>query len=183
MNRSPWKVGTKEIVLMGIGAVVFAALSWLTNSVAVAGISLRPGQAVLTFFGYAFGPVVGFVVGTVGNLLNDLISGSFWWNWDLGNGLVGLVAGLWYLKRNYSEPGKLNAMDYIMLSVVSIIANFVGLYFAGGIDVLMGTPYETALGAWALPAAATNAALCIILTPILLIAWRSRQASTKAFGD
>lgn len=164
---------------MGIGSVIFAVLSWLTKSIAIAGISLRPAQAVLTFFGFAFGPLVGFVVGTVGNLLNDLLSGSFWWNWDLGNGLVGLVAGLWYLKRNYAKPGRLNVMDYIMIAVFSLLGNFAGMYFAGGIDVLMGTPYETALGAWAFPAALTNSILCIILTPIILAAWRSRQAGQK----
>ena len=50
----------------------------------------------MPFFGYAFGPVVGFFTGLVGNAVGDQISG--WgaltsWNWSIANGLVGLIAG------------------------------------------------------------------------------------------
>lgn len=46
-------------------------------------------------FGVLFGPVVGFFVGGLGNIIGDLISlHNFYWNWDLGNALIGLIIGL-----------------------------------------------------------------------------------------
>ena len=42
-----------------------------------------------------FGPWVGLFTGGVGNLIGDYISGyGVFWNWDVGNGLVGFIAGL-----------------------------------------------------------------------------------------
>ena len=60
-------------------------------------MSVRPAFALVPFFGYAFGPIVGLFVGLVGNGIGDQLSG--WgaltsWNWSIANGLVGLLAGL-----------------------------------------------------------------------------------------
>ena len=58
-------------------------------------VTFRPAVAVLIFFGTAYGPWVGLLAGFIGNTLGDALSGwGFYWNWSLGNGLMGLVAGL-----------------------------------------------------------------------------------------
>jgi len=47
------------------------------------------------FFGYAFGPVVGFFSGAVGNMFGDALTGfGLSPQWSIGNGLIGLIAGL-----------------------------------------------------------------------------------------
>lgn len=47
------------------------------------------------FFGYAFGPVVGFFTGAVGNMFGDALTGfGLSPQWSIGNGLVGFIAGL-----------------------------------------------------------------------------------------
>lgn len=162
---------------MGIGAVLYALLAYVTNFIPMGGASLRPAQAVLTFFGAAFGPVVGFVTGFVGNLVGDLIQGSFWWNWDLGNGLVGFLAGIIWLQRDYLKPGRWKTLDYGSIALWVTVANFFGLYFAALLDVAMGQPWDVAVGAWALPAAVTNSIFCIIFTPVLLAAYRATRPS------
>ena len=44
--------------------------------------------------GVAYGPWAGLLAGFIGNTLGDALSGwGFYWNWSLGNGLMGLVAG------------------------------------------------------------------------------------------
>ena len=72
-------------------------------------MSVRPAFAIVPFFGYAFGPIVGFFTGFVGNAIGDQISG--WgaltsWNWSIANGLVGLIAGLapLYLSAGSTAP-------------------------------------------------------------------------------
>ena len=60
-----WEVGTREVVYMAIGAALYAIFSYLFNGTvfvvpSVSQVSLRPAIAIPMFFGYAFGPVVGF---------------------------------------------------------------------------------------------------------------------------
>jgi len=39
-----------------------------------------------------FWPVGRIIAGLVGNILGDAISGfGFWWHWDVGNGIMGLI--------------------------------------------------------------------------------------------
>lgn len=100
-DKPIWKVGTREVVFMAIGAALYGVLSWVTNAPtvivvpSVSLVSLRPAIVIPPLFGFLFGPVVGFFVGAFGNVLGDAITG---WGvfpaWDVGNGLVGLIPGL-----------------------------------------------------------------------------------------
>ncbi len=52
-------------------------LSALTNFAQIPGagnVAIRPAVALVFFFGLAFGPIVGFFTGFVGNILSDLRS-------------------------------------------------------------------------------------------------------------
>ena len=66
-ENSAWEVGTREVVWMAIGAALYAVFSWLFNGTvfvvpSLSQVSLRPAIAIPMFFGYAFGPVVGFPI-------------------------------------------------------------------------------------------------------------------------
>src|SRR6266508_2345061 len=95
-----WKVGTRQVVWMAIGAALYAVFSWLFNGTvffvpSISQVALRPAIAIPMFFGYAFGPVVGFFTGAVGNMFGDAISGfGLSPQWSIGNGLIGMIAGL-----------------------------------------------------------------------------------------
>ncbi len=98
-----WEVGTREVVYMAIGAALYAIFSYLFNGTvfvvpSVSQVSLRPAIAIPMFFGYAFGPVVGLFTGAVGNMFGDALTGfGLSPQWSVGNGLVGLIAGLSWL--------------------------------------------------------------------------------------
>jgi uncharacterized membrane protein len=95
-----WEVGTREVVWMAIGAALYAVFSWLFNGSvfvvpSLSQVALRPAIAIPMFFGYAFGPVVGFFSGAVGNMFGDALTGfGLSPQWSIGNGLVGFIAGL-----------------------------------------------------------------------------------------
>ena len=102
-----WQVGTREVVYMALGAALYGLLSWAFNAVpvpAVGNVSLRPTIVIPIFFGFAFGPVVGFFTGFMGNVLGDALTG---WGvypvWDIANGLVGLIPGLVLMFRDKSK--------------------------------------------------------------------------------
>ena len=99
-EREIWLVGTREVVYMAIGAALYAIFSYLFNGTvfvvpSVSQVALRPAIVIPMFFGYTFGPVVGFFTGAVGNMFGDALTGfGVFPQWSVGNGLVGLIAGL-----------------------------------------------------------------------------------------
>jgi len=77
------------------------------------------------FFGYAFGPVVGFFTGAVGNMVGDALTGfGLSPQWSIGNGLVGFIAGLALLSKD-----KKKGMDTVLwvsgiLAVLTVVLYF-----------------------------------------------------------
>jgi uncharacterized membrane protein len=101
-----WQVNTRQVVWMAIGAALYAIFSLLFNGTvfvvpSLSQVSLRPAIAIPMFFGYAFGPVVGFFTGAVGNMFGDALTGfGLSPQWSIGNGLVGFIAGLALLNKD-----------------------------------------------------------------------------------
>lgn len=99
-TNKAWEVGTRQVVYMAIGAALYAVFSYLFNGTvfvvpSVSQVALRPAIAIPMFFGYAFGPVVGFFTGAVGNMVGDALTGfGVYPQWSIGNGLIGLISGM-----------------------------------------------------------------------------------------
>ena len=114
-QNAAWQVGTREVVWMAIGAALYAVFSWLFNGTvfvvpSLSQVSLRPAIAIPMFFGYAFGPVVGFFTGAVGNMFGDALTGfGLSPQWSIGNGLVGFIAGMALLFKD-----KKKSMDTVL---------------------------------------------------------------------
>jgi uncharacterized membrane protein len=130
-ENKAWEVGTREVVWMAIGAALYAVFSWLFNGTvfvvpSLSQVSLRPAIAIPMFFGYAFGPVVGFFSGAVGNMFGDALTGfGLSPQWSIGNGLVGFIAGLPLLFKD-----KKKSLDTVLgvgaiLSLVAVVIYFV----------------------------------------------------------
>jgi len=126
---------------------------------------------------FVFGPVVGFVTGFLGNVLSDAVSfGGFFWNWDIGNGLLGAIPGIGYYVVKRADWQKARGLG--AAAVLAVIASFVGIGFAAMTDYAFQIGLSTIEAAmtefWA--AFATDAVNGFILTPILLYAYASATA-------
>src|SRR5436853_4101377 len=130
-----WGIGVRHIVFMALGAALYAGVSYATNSLQLPGasnVSLRPGIVIPLFFGAVFGPIVGAFAGGIGNLINDLLTGTVYWNWDVGNAIIGFVAGL----AMYSTWGRYNTSQKIITAeFFSVIGVLVGIGFAAYSDI------------------------------------------------
>ena len=171
-KRSLWKFGTREVVYAAIGAALYAVLGIATNFLqlpSAGNVSFRPAVAIPLFFGIAFGPVVGFITGFLGNIISDLISGyGFWIWWDIGNGLMGLVAGLMAFSFTSFKARStlLKAELYVVLGV------FVGMAVASISEMwVSGADINTVIYGNFLPAFIANLVNGLILVPILMIAY------------
>jgi len=169
---------TTGIVAMAIGTALYAAFNVFFNLLQLPGaqlVALRPSVAIPMFFGYVFGPVVGFVSGFLGNIISDAISwGGFWWNWDVGNGLMGLIPGLayYFLPKESIFRGK----GYLACIVLAVVGSVVGMGFAAYTDYIFGygiSTIEEATYALFIPAAVTDSVNGAVITPILVAAYAS----------
>ena len=121
-----WEVGTRQVVWMAIGAALYAVFSWLFNASvfvvpSVSQVALRPAIAIPMFFGYAFGPVVGFFTGAVGNMFGDALTGfGLSPQWSIGNGLIGFISGCWMLFRDRKQS--MNTVLYVSGALVILTA-------------------------------------------------------------
>jgi uncharacterized membrane protein len=176
-----WRALTVQVLAGCGGAGLYAAVSWLTNYMQLSGtsdISLRPGIVIPIVFGLRFGPLAGFITGALGNTLNDLLSsGTTYWNWSLGNGLIGLVAGA-YAFRWHTRWGWRQYAWAVALGCVGIA---IGMAVAAGLDIwvcraeapadncsVVPVTFDAALNQEFLPAAKTNVLNALILLPLLL---------------
>lgn len=127
-RSAAWDVGTRQVVYMAIGAALYGVFNYIFNTIpmpSVSQVALRPSVCIPIFFGFAFGPVVGFFTGAVGNILGDFITGwGVYPAWDLGNGLMGFVPGLVLLFAN-----KKQSLNFLTLLVAILIAIAVALIF------------------------------------------------------
>jgi energy-coupling factor transport system substrate-specific component len=177
-RSSLWDVNSRTIVYAAIGAALYGILLVAQIPIPGSTVSIRPAFALVPFFGYAFGPVVGFFTGTVGNAIGDQISG--WgaltsWNWSLANGLVGLIAGLapLYLARWVNGNLRDRAIGGAVAGAIAVVIGFL-LVFTD--RILQKYDFSTVLTTEYLPVIVGDLIATVILVPILVYAWEPVKA-------
>jgi energy-coupling factor transport system substrate-specific component len=176
-----WRLSTRVVVYMAIGAALYAVLNLITNGWVIPGaqnVSVRPGAVIPIFFGVLFGPLVGFFSGFVGNLISDQLTYGIYWNWEIGNGLMGFIAGLTPLVIRGAYRRWPNVVTAAVLSAIGIV---VGLGFAALTDPLVSkiTVGQAITTEW-IPAAVSDLLFGIPLLVILLAAWaRARERASR----
>jgi len=121
------------------------------------------------FFGVAFGPIVGFIAGFLGNIISDMLSGyGFWFWWDLGNGIQGLVPGLVALSLvSYKD-----VMSIVKAEVMVILGVLLGMGLAALSEMwVSGTDFATTVSINFVPPVITNLIWGLVLVPILMVAY------------
>ncbi len=174
LSKKVWGIGVRHVVFMALGAALYAGLSYVTNTLQLPGasnVSLRPAIVIPLFFGAVFGPWVGFFTGFVGNSINDLLQGGFWWNWELGAGLIGLIAGL----ALYTTRGRYNnTLNIVFAEIFAVLGLLVGLAFSSITDIwVSGLSFLSAITTEFLPAFLPDLVLGVILLAILLVAYNA----------
>jgi energy-coupling factor transport system substrate-specific component len=154
------------------GAIGYAAFNLLPNPLELPGahhLNFRPGVVIPILFGVLFGPIVGFIVGTAGALISDLPTYGISWNWEIGYGLVGLIAG--FASGSFKTAGW--PRDVIAATAVAALAIIVGIGLAALADIWVANlTADAAIGVEGIPIATWNAVWGVPLTLASLLAWR-----------
>ena len=165
-------LSTKNLVATAIGIALYAALTIPFNVFTIPGVydvAIRPTVAIPIVFGFIFGPVAGFFSGFIGNILSDQLSfGAFFWNWDLGNGLIGLIPAIGYYVIKRSDWAKTRGLA--ATAILAVVASVIGIGFSALTDLIFQIGLTTVGAAVAefIPAAVTDAINGAIIAPILI---------------
>ena len=176
MRRSMWVVDSRVIVYAAIGAALYGVLALFSFVIPGSNnVSVRPAFAIVPFFGFAFGPVVGLFTGLVGNAIVDQLSGYGLltaWNWHIANGLVGLLAGVLAAGSLASMGGKI-----VGPAIVAAVSVAVGMLFVFTDIWVFGNDFNTALTGSYLWVLVPDLIAAVILVPILAMAWEPLKES------
>jgi energy-coupling factor transport system substrate-specific component len=173
-QRPMWSVDSRVIVYAAIGAALYGVLGLFSFLLpGTTNVTIRPAFALVGFFGFGFGPIVGLFVGFVGNAIVDQLSGYgflTYWNWSLANGLAGLIAGLASLYLGGMMSGAISRRA-LAGAIAAIVGSVIGFLFVFSDIVVGGSDFNTVLTGGYLPVVIADAITCAILVPILVYAW------------
>ena len=171
-----WTFDVRKVVYSAIGIALYAILNVIFNLVQLpnaggGAIALRPGIVIPLLFGALFGPVVGLLVGGLGNIIGDLISyHNFYWNWEIGNALIGFLAGLVVI---YTRGRYRNNRAIAFAEIAGAIGIIVGIAFAAYNDIWVSKISFPAASSEFITAGIPDLINGIILLPILIIAYNA----------
>ena len=171
-----WSITTRVIVYSAIGAALYAVFNYIAFGFVLPGtqeVNVRPHYGLLTFFGFAFGPVVGFLTGLIGNIVGDFLSGygAFTsWHWSLANGVAGLLAGV--IGVAFAGRATSTGTRAVWAAVAGVLATVIGfLVIFLGLIVTPEMSFNAILTTEYFPVILANSIAAAIVTPILVFAW------------
>jgi energy-coupling factor transport system substrate-specific component len=173
-RQNLWEVTSRTVVYSAIGAALYGVLGLFDFLLpGTTNVAIRPAFAIVTFFGFAFGPIVGLFTGLVGNAITDQLHGYgflTYWNWSVANGLAGAIAGLapiylaGMLRGDVSRRALAGAIAAVVATVVGFLFVFSDIFVGGlSFDATLTTEY--------VPVVIADIIAAGILTPVLVYAW------------
>ncbi len=129
MKKSFWKTlvgtwNTKTIVGVAIGAALFGVLMNFGSIKVFTNTSLTTAMLIPVIVGGMFGPLPAMVATGVGNVIADLIGGwGLWFDWSVGNAVLGLFVGALPLYGAYIEDGIFTVKHMITFAICCIVGN------------------------------------------------------------
>ena len=129
MKKSFWKTlvgtwNTKTVVGVAIGAALFGVLMNFGSIKVFTNTNLTTAMLVSVIVGGMFGPLPAFVTAGVGNVIADLIGGwGLWFDWSVGNAVLGLFVGALPLYGAKIEDGIFTVKQMIIYTILCILGN------------------------------------------------------------
>ncbi len=131
-----WEVTSRTIVYAAIGAALYGILLVAQLPIPGSTVSVRPAFALVPFFGYAFGPIVGFFVG--GDLRQRAIGGAI-------AGAIGVVIGFMFVFTDVILQG-VTVGATLTLYIQVVIGDLIGTIILVPILVYAWEPVKAQLG-------------------------------------
>ncbi len=179
-----FKVTTRTIVAIGIGAAIFMLLfMYVKIPSPIPDTSVQTAYGFGAFMATLFGPIAGALIAFIGHALSDAIQyGSPWWSWVIASGVAGFVFGFAFNRTKVSE-GTFKGKDILTFNLIQLIGNAVAwIVVAPVLDILIYQEPAGYVFTQGLFAAASNFVTTGIIGTLLLVAYaatRTQKGSLK----
>ena len=117
---------TKTIVGVAIGAALFGVLMDFGGIRVFSNTSLTSAMIVIPVVAGLFGPLPAALAAGIGNVLADLIGGwGFWFDWSIGNFVLGFIVGLLPVYGARIDEGIFTVKHIIIYIITVVVGNVV----------------------------------------------------------
>jgi energy-coupling factor transport system substrate-specific component len=115
---------TKTLVGIAVGAALFGVLMVYGSIPVFTNTQLTSAMIIPVVVGGLFGPVPAFVTLLLGNILADTIGGwGYWFDWSIGNGVLGLFIGALPLYGARIRDGIFGVKHAIIYAITAVVGN------------------------------------------------------------
>jgi len=181
-----FKVSTRTIVAIGIGAALFMLLfMYVKIPSPVPDTSIQTAYGLGAFMATLFGPIAGALIAFIGHALSDAVQyGSPWWSWVIASGVAGFIFGFAF-KRTKVDEGEFKLKDILTFNLIQLIGNAVAwIGVAPLLDILIYQEPASYVFTQGIVAAVSNFVTTAVIGTLLLVAYaatRTKKGSlTKA---
>ena len=171
-KRFMGKWSTAAIVSVGVGAALFGVLMNYAAFPVFTNTYVSLCMIIPVFIGALYGPVPAFVTMLVGNIVADTLGGwGYWFDWSVGNGVLGLFIGALPLYGARITEGIFKTKHMIIYTVCCIVGNVVAFGIVTPImtSLFYAADLEITLIQAAASAIANSIVLVIIGIPVLIL--------------
>lgn len=179
-----FKINTKTIVAIGLGAAIFMLLfMYVKIPSPIPETSFQTAYGLSAFFATLFGPIAGALISFIGHALSDAVQyGSPWWSWVIASGVSGFIFGFAF-NRTKVEEGEFGGKDILTFNIIQIIGNVVSwVVVAPVLDILIYQEPVNLVFTQGLTAAGMNIVSAGVIGTLLLVAYaatRTKKGSLK----
>ena len=118
------KWNTITLVSVAVGAALFGVLMVYGSIPVFTNTYLTTAMIIPVVVGGLYGSLPAFATMLLGNMIADLIGGwGFWFDWSIGNGVLGLFIGALPLYGAKIDEGIFNVKHAIIYAVLCVIGN------------------------------------------------------------
>jgi energy-coupling factor transport system substrate-specific component len=179
-----FKINTKTIVAIGLGAAIFMLLfMYVKIPSPVPETSFQTAYGLSAFFATLFGPIAGALISFIGHALSDAVQyGSPWWSWVIASGVSGFIFGFAF-NRTKVEEGEFKGKDILTFNIIQVIGNLIAwVVVAPVLDILIYQEPVNLVFTQGLTAAGMNIVSAGVIGTLLLVAYaatRTKKGSLK----
>jgi energy-coupling factor transport system substrate-specific component len=169
---------TQTIVGVAIGAALFGVLMVFGGIKVFTNTSLTSAMVVVAVVAGLYGPLPAAVAAGVGNVIADLIGGwGFWFDWSIGNFVLGFFVGLLPLYGAKIEDGIFELKHAIIYAITVVVGNAIAFGIVTPLLTYLFYSSELTI-TWlqALSAIISNGLVLIVIGIPILKALASRNA-------
>lgn len=172
-----FKVTTRTIVAIGLGAAIFTLLFMFVKIPSpIPETQFQTAYGVAAFFGALFGPIAGALIAFIGHALSDAVQyGSPWWSWVIASGVAGFIFGFAF-KRTRVLEGEFKGKDILTFNLYNVIGNVIAwIIVAPLLDILIYQEPVNLVFVQGATAAGLNIVSVAVIGTLLMVAYAATR--------